>query len=562
MFKKGAYLLFATLLLGLMLFLSIPGRAQSYYFQLPEKVVDVYWQEDGTLSLQYVYSFNNDPQGSPIEYVDVPMPNPNFDAGTIQADVNGRALTDISESGYLGTGTGVAVGLGVYAIPPGQSGIVTVTIGRIWDVLYFDSDDQGYASAVFVPNYFDSSIVYGNTKTTVIFHLPPGVQPEEPRWHAAPSGFNDPPLTGFDQDGRITYTWTNETANGSEAYTFGASFPSSYVPETTIQRANPFAWLANINLEFLFPLICIGFFVLIFYWVGKADRSRKLKYLPPQISIEGHGIKRGLTAVEAAILLEQPMEKILTMILFAVIKKGAAEVVKRDPLEVKAIDPMPEDLRSYEVGFVNAFKVPQPSSRQRELKNMVVDLVKKVALDMKGFSRRETIEYYRSITQKAWEQVEAAQTPEVKSQKFDEVMEWTMLDKEYDDRTKRVFQDTPIFIPRWWGHFDPSYGGASFPARPVSTGTGAPAGGPVSMPHLPGSDFAASVVNQVQSFSSKVVGNITDFTNSVTSTTNPVPKSTSSSSYRGGGRSGGSSCACACACACAGCACACAGGGR
>ena len=44
------------------------------------------------------------------------------------------------------------------------------------------------------------------------------------------------------------------------------------------------------------------------------------------------GIKRGLTAVESAILLEQPMDKILTMILFAVIKKGAATVTKRDPL--------------------------------------------------------------------------------------------------------------------------------------------------------------------------------------------------------------------------------------
>jgi hypothetical protein len=561
MFKKGAFLLFITVFLALILFPSGPGQAQGYYFQLPEKTVDVFWQEDGTMALQYVYVFKNDPQSGPIEYVDVAMPNPNFDESTVTANVNGRTLDDISTSGYQGSGSGVAVGLGLYAIKPGQTGTVTVYIGTIRDVLYFDSGDKNYASAVFIPNYFQSSIIHGITATTVTFHLPPGVKPEEPRWHPAPPGFNDPPQTALDQDGRVTYTWVNESASGSREYKFGASFPVTYIPETVIQRENPFAGLPKIDPGCLIPIAVIGFFILMGVVGGRANRQRKLQYLPPQISIEGHGIKRGLTAVEAAILLEQPMEKILTMILFAVVKKGAAEVVKRDPLEINAIEPLPDDLRAYEKGFIEAFKIAQPSSRQRELRTVIIDLVKKVALDMKGFSRRETLDYYRNIVQKAWEQVEAAQTPEVKSQKFDEVMEWTMLDKEYDDRTKRVFRDTPVFIPTWWGHFDPTYRGSTFPRTSTSV-PGGPTGGPVSLPHLPGSDFAASVVNQVQNFSSKVVGNITDFTNSVTNTTNPAPKPTSSGSYHSGGRSGGSSCVCACACACAGCACACAGGGR
>ena len=66
-----------------------------------------------------------------------------------------------------------------------------------------------------------------------------------------------------------------------------------------------------------------------------SNSRRKRQYLPPKISIEGHGIKRGLTAVEAAILLEEPLDKIMTMILFSVIKKNAAEVITRDPLEIK-----------------------------------------------------------------------------------------------------------------------------------------------------------------------------------------------------------------------------------
>ena len=46
-----------------------------------------------------------------------------------------------------------------------------------------------------------------------------------------------------------------------------------------------------------------------------------MQYMPPKIAIEGHGIKRGLTAVEAAILMEQPLDKVMTMILFGVVKK-------------------------------------------------------------------------------------------------------------------------------------------------------------------------------------------------------------------------------------------------
>jgi hypothetical protein len=151
--------------------------------------------------------------------------------------------------------------------------------------------------------------------------------------------------------------------------------------------------------------------------------------------------------------------------------------------------------------------------------------------------------------------VEAAATPEVKSQKFDEALEWTMLDTDYDNRTRRTFQQ-PIFLPRWWGNYDPTYrptpsassGGGVF--SPTSASSGPRQG-------LPGADFAASMVTGVQTFSQKVIGNVGAFTEKVTGVTNPPPKPTSSGS-RGG--SGGRSCACACACA--GCACACAGGGR
>jgi hypothetical protein len=170
------------------------------------------------------------------------------------------------------------------------------------------------------------------------------------------------------------------------------------------------------------------------------------------------------------------------------------------------------------------------------------------------------VAYYKDIIERAWAQVETAGTPEVKSEAFDKYMEWTMMDKNYGQRTRTVFGGGPVFVPIWWGRYDPvfrnSSAGASMPSIGKSTGGGTPS---ISMPHLPGSDFAASIANSTQTFAGGVVGNITAFTNRITNTTNPVPVSPPSS---GGGFHGGGGGHCACACACAGCACACAGGGR
>lgn len=281
------------------------------------------------------------------------------------------------------------------------------------------------------------------------------------------------------------------------------------------------------------------------------------------------GIKRGLTAVEAGILLEDPLDKVLTMILFGLLKKQAIEVVGKEPMEIKPTETLPEGLHEYEQDFIKAFTKSRRNEQRTALQNLLVKLVKSVEEKMKGFSPQETKAYYKDIVRRAWMAVEGAQTPEIKSAQYDHTLEWTMLDDNFNARTKQTFLNQPVFIPRWWHLYNPGY-------RPsVSTGMGGGLGAPVasasgggsskpsfSMPNIPGSDFAASIINGASGFSAGVVGNLTGFTGAVTNRTNPVPvsrPSSGSSGFRGGG-GGGSSCACACACA--GCACACAGGGR
>ena len=539
---------------------SLASRAfaqAAYLFAVDKELVDVSWNADGTESIEYTFIFTNQPGGHPIDFVDVGMPNGNFDMSSANADVNGQKVS-VSQSDYQGSGSGFAVVLGGTEIQPSTTGTVHVLVSRITGVLYPDTQDNTYASGDFAPTYFDSQFISGNTDMTVTFHLPPGVKPIEPRWHNAPSGFPSQPQTGLDNQGRITYSWQSSQASASTQYTFGASFPKTYIPADAIITAPAFdfsgliAWIMNS----MGTILCFGFFGFIFLGLPILNaiqgQRRKLQYIPPRIGIEGHGIKRGLTAVEAAILMEEPLDKVLTMILFGVVKKGAASVVTRDPLKVNVTDPLPDGLHDYEISFMNAFKLDDLPARQTSLQNMMVALIKSVSEKMKGFSRKETQDYYKNIMEQAWAQVESAQTPEVKGQALDQNLEWTMLDHDYDGRSRRVFT-SPIFIPMWWGNYDPTYR-----TMPSSMGTGGSVAGPSAgrgSTSLPGATFAASVVGGVQTFSGKVIGDLNTFTSKVTNVTNPPPPP-STSSYRSGG--GG----CACACACAGCACACAGGGR
>ncbi len=554
-------------LIAVLALVVTPVYAQDYLFRVDRVDVNFYVNQDGTASVEYTYDFTNTAGGHVIDFVDIGLPNEDYDLGSIQAEVDGKPITDIERSSYVDHG--VALGLGANSIQPGRSGRVHVWVPVIRNMLNpATGDDPNYVSFQFSPNYFGSQYVQGNTDMAVTLILPPGLNQDQPRYFP-PRNWpgSDTPESSFTQDGRIIYHWQSTDADSSSEYIFGASFPASAVPETAVVAAPTRSIDISGDVS---GYLCCGAFGL--FWVGAivfggiASRRRKLKYLPPKISIEGHGIKRGLTAVEAAVLMEQPIDRVMTMILFSVVKKGAARVVSREPVKIEGLTGATESLHEYEKDFLAAFTDEDAKRRRKKLQDVTVGLVKSVTEKMRGFSRKETVAYYENIMKQAWAQVEAAGTPEMKSQMFDEYMGWTMLDKDYTGRTRETFGSGPVFLPRWWGNWDPSYhtstssagsgGIGSASARPAGSGSSG-GGGSISMPTLPGADFAASMVNGVQTFAAGVIGDVGAFTGAVSTVTNPPPPP-SKSSYRGGGGGG----SCACACACAGCACACAGGGR
>jgi hypothetical protein len=212
-------------------------------------------------------------------------------------------------------------------------------------------------------------------------------------------------------------------------------------------------------------------------------------------------------------------------------------------LQLKKLPFKENGLRPYEKEFVAAVE-KDGGLGEKKLQNMLVALIKAVEKKMKGFSHRETVEYYRKIVKTAWRLVEEAGTPDVKVEEFTNGLEWTMLDDDFAGRARTVFVGYHVPTPVWWGR--------AVPAATPAAGAG---GVGLDMPTLPGANFANAVVTRVEGIANSVVSKVESFTGKVSATTNPPVRSS------GGGWSGGGS-SCACACACAGCACACAGGGR
>ena len=585
--KKFKYLIFAIIFFSLFA-LPNTAKAQDLRFEVPVSEVEVYVEENGTFSIWYYIEFQNMQGADPIDFVDIGMPTSAYNLNNIDATINGEEISDIESSPYVSNG--FALGLGENAIEPGQSGTVIAWIPGVQNVLYpyEGSDRENYVSFQFSPNYFGSEFDRStSTEYRVTLILPPGVGNEEGVYYTPTNwpGPDEPDDIGRTAEGdRVYYSWYTDNADAHTRYIFGGAFPSQFVPEDAVVRQSeqpgpiqPPSSSPGIISSILSALggniCCFGFglfFIAIFgfsiYQGTVGAQKRKMSYLPPKMKIEGNGIKRGLTAVEAAILMEQPMDKVLTMILFGTLKKEAAVVIQQDPLKLEVSEPLPDNLHPYEESFLEAFKEPE-NKRRAALQEMMVSLVKTVEKKMKGFSRKETVAYYEDIMRRAWAMVETAGTPQVKSENYNQTMEWTMLDDDYQERTRRTFTGGPVFVPMWWPRYSPTYrrsigGGVRTPSKPaVSTGKPTGGGGGVSLPNIPGSDFAANVINGATGMAAGVVGNLTSFTNAITGRTNPIPVSSRTRSGSGGFRGGGGS-SCACACACAGCACACAGGGR
>jgi hypothetical protein len=495
----------------------------NYRFQVPENHSRVTVNTDASITIEYALTFAN--EGQPIDVVDVGMPDSQYTLSDVRADLDGVPMTDIRHSEYVQHG--VEVHLGDRAIPAGSTGTLHVT-ALVRNKVFPDRKDPEYASLEFSPTWYGAEFTSGTTKLLCEFVLPEGVGPEEPRYHETPF------TSARVENGRVVYTWEIDDASPSSQYTFGASFPKRVMARLAQEPKGP--GLASRIISGIFSLIfgslpCFMFalfFVIVIFSVIKA-RNRRLQYLPPTVGMEGVEVRRGLTVPEVAALMQEPVDKVLALMLFGMIRKGNVQVVGRNPLRLVCIPDKKPDF-SYEEEFAKAVK-DDGRIDEAEAARILTDLIKRVKEKMKGFSRAKTLAYYREIMRKAWDQVG--------KDDYSQAFEWLILDKSFDKTAAERFGTRPMPIPAWWV---PMYVGHT-------TGGGVPSGAQLPNPVA----AANSIVSGIESFGHDLVNSVPGLATKVTQQTNPVPVSS------GGGHSGGG---CACACACAGCACACAGGGR
>jgi hypothetical protein len=514
--------------------------AQNRQYHLNQEWVKIWVIEDGTIDLFYNISITLD-SGPNINWVAVGQPNGDFTIGNA-TDQNGNLLTASDASS--GTDFKVQVNL-ASPLTAGHTVWFTV-ITNVAHMIY--EDNQTNVGMEFRPTWWEEASVY-DLRISIV--LPPGVTQEmvsttEVLW-------NNTML----EDDRLAIYWEKQNLSPNQQYPVGVSFPKEYVQHYDTKPTGIVAFFQQYGIT----LFLLGFFICgigaVVYVV------RKKPYLIPKISMETLGIRRGLTAVEASYLLDMKPNRIVTEILYSLLKKRAIWVEAKKPSIKLRVMPQFQDktgthetpLRYYENGFLKAVR-EEGTLDEEKLAETVMTLRDNVEDKIHGYCRRDTIDYYRKIVAKAWEQVEQAGTPELASNAYDEQLLWLLLDPDVQSRTEtvfhqRTFEPSPMWLWYWYGyqnyHPNPTYKpNVEDPAQSAKP------------PTIPGADFANNIATAVEKTSNNIVANIEKFANAII----PAPSAKASNEPAHHGASCVCAChACACACACVSCACACAGGG-
>ncbi|MGC9520656.1 MAG: hypothetical protein ACP5HG_02085 [Anaerolineae bacterium] len=535
---------------------------QTYRFAVPELLLSATVQPDGSAHIVYDITFEN--SGDPIDIVDIGTPNADYDVDQMVATIDGNPVSDIRPSEYIDVG--VEIHLGPYAIPAGETGTLHLEFDSP-EMVYADTTNEENASLQITPTWFDGELVQGTSDVEIRVRTLPSIELDEVLYQDEP--FDDKVL---DDEGRVVAIWRYEDIRLTEAYRVGVSFPRrgmTNVIEVTFWDLLG-RWLGGVLpvigaiLMFCLPVAIPAFFIFVI--VRAVIRGLKPNYLPPIAQVEGGGIKRGLTAPEAAIVLELPLTKVLGLVVFGMLEKGLVRQTDADPLTLEVVDdfqvegkPELKDAESrkryrrqvaqqkgtviheYEHPFLDLIEVhPGKPVKELPVVNPMQKLVDGVAAKMEGFDLSDTQEYYRRVIDRAMEQAASIGEIEQREAYLDKYLPWVMMRPNYRPALRLGgYHYWPVWARQARGTV--STAGSSIGGGAVSGGSGRPS--------TTFGDVSASFAGWAETTMGGMAAAILPTTLSKPSTGVTVSR-------------GGSGSSCACACAGCACACACAGGGR
>lgn len=518
--------------------------AQSRVYHLEHEWVQIWINPEGTVDLIYDVILSLD-SGSNINYILIGQPNGDFTIGQAYDQI-GNSLTTSDQSSDGDYKVKVSFNQPLTA---GTSIRFKVTT-NVGGMIFNDTQNLNHYGMQFIPTWWDEAPV-NDLRIQII--LPSEVTVDEV-FTTQEAFWNS---TSIIED-RLAIYWEKQNLSPGEKYPIGVSFPADSMPNYTPTPTIPDGLFQNVGIA-----VAGAFFAIIAIFTAVFVITRKKNYTSPKVSIETLGIRRGLTAVEASYLLDLKPTQIVTEILYSLLQKRAIWVESSNPtLKLKILSgfedkkgPDENPLRYYEIDFLNAMN-KTGTLNEEKLAQTIMFLRDSLEQKLRGYSRKETIEYYRKIVDKAWTQVEQAGTADLASKAYDEQMLWLLLDPNYKSRTEsafktRSFEPNPLWFWYWYGytHYNPN------PTYRPDVNVPSQSGKP---PVIPGAEFANNIATSIEKTTNNIVANLEKFANSII----PAPVTKTSHQPSKHGSSCVCACAtCACACACVSCACACAGGG-
>jgi hypothetical protein len=514
------------------------SAAQTRVYRFNQEWAKIWINHDGTIDLFYNVSLTLD-SGEPINYVTLGQPKSDFMIGEA-VDQYGNYL-DASKSS---DGTGVKVNL-ASQLTAGNTIWFTVTT-NVGGMISPDKTNPGNLGMMFAPEW--QSVPINDVRIQIV--LPPNVTVADVK---TPPNY-DWNSTSTESDRRLGIYWELPVLQANQQYMVGVSFPGQYLPDySSVGGISSFE-----TIGVVFGAVGVGVALIAVVFV-----ARKRSYSAPKVSMETLGVRRGLTAVEASYLLGLKPTQIVTEILYSLLQKRAVWVESTNPfLKLRAMPafndkkgPNDNPLRYYEIDFLEAVKSDGTLDEER-LAKAVMYLRDTLSEKLRGHSRKDTVDYYRKIVDKAWRQVEQAGTGELASKAYDEQLLWLLLDPNYQGRTQttfanRAFEPSPFWLWYWYGYTNYKTNPTYKPNVDVPAQSAKP-------PTITGADFANNIATSLEKTSSSIVGNLEKFAAAI------LPAAPAETSHQPAHSKSDCVCACAacaCACACVSCACACAGGG-
>jgi hypothetical protein len=419
--------------------------AQNLSFSLDPEGVQIWINQDGSIDLLYNVTLKMDSGSSDLHWLEIGQPLRDFTIGEA-VDQYGNVLQTSDASS--GQEYKVRVQLHSTLVAGQTLGFSLMT--NVAHMIYNDTMNPGHVGMQFVPAWL--SMVRVPDLRVKVF-LPEGVNKNMVNTSIS---WDNADFEG----GRLFVYWERkDLAAGQHDYNFGVSFPKEYVQNYEPGPPGTGGSWEQYALPVLVIVVFLALVVLVVVFVVK-----KRKYLVPSLTMETLGIRRGLTAVEASYLLDLKPPRIVTEVLYSLLQKRAVWVESSKPSVKLKVMPGFENktgtaethLRYYEIDFLGALKEDGMLDEEK-LAHTVMYLRDTVEEKLRGYCRRDTVDYYRDVAAKAWTQVEQAGTPELASRAYDEKLLWLFLDPDLGARTEtafhgRVFEPSPLWLWYWYGY--------------------------------------------------------------------------------------------------------------